>query len=440
MLLNVLEDVVKFCEARGAEAEVTGIKVREIIVTMERNDVNLCINQWLTGVGIRSVIDNCMGFASCNALDENTTRKTAEKAISMCRKTPPLPFSVFAPFRPLPEVRGLYDPEIESFDEEKAISAVEAMIEAARKDPRVSVDNGEFAVTLREEAISTSAGISAEERKSQFSWFLTGLACENAEAGQLEYQYGCTTRVKELYVEKTAKTLAQRILANLRPQRVDSFSGDLILGPEAVGTIIGDPLIFSVNANSVQKGQSVLSGRIGEKIASEVVTVTDNPCVAGDFNSRKFDREGAPHQDLTLVKKGVLTSFMYDSLTAHRENLSSTGNAVGTFREIPRIGISRFAIEQGTHTLQTILEETEKGLLMSRFAGTADYVSGDFSGTVKGAQFIRSGKIQYPIKEATITGNLYKILPAVCAVSQESYRYPKMILPFVKIPGMKITA
>lgn len=438
-LLSILEKVVHFCENQGAEAEVVGIKKKEIIVTLERNDIKLCIKQQTAGIGIRTLIKNSVGFSSCNSLEEDLAKEKAQKAIDMSRKTPPQPFSVFASPHPLPEVTGLYDPEIQNFDEETAISTADQMVTAAREDPRVFVDSGEFTAATGEKAVFNSSGVSVSERKSVFSWFLAGIAQEHNEIGPFEYQYGCTAQTNKVYCEKTAKILAERALANLHPQKIESFSGDLILGPEAVSALICDPVTFSVNATYVHKGQSVLAGALNRKIASDVVTIKDHALLPGNFNSSRFDREGTPHQALTVVKNGVLQSFMYDALAANRESRKSTGNAIGSFREIPRIGITNFMIERTSHNLPTMIEETDSGLFVTRFNGMCDQITGDFSGAVKG-QLITSGEIQYPVKEAIIGGNAFEILLKITDISEEAMKYSQMTLPYVHVQGMQITA
>lgn len=436
-LLQTLEDVVTFCEAQGADAEVFGIKIREIIITIERNDIKLSIEQYTTGIGIRTLIKHSLGFSACNSLRGDVVMETAENAVKMSRKTPPLAFAAIASPGTLPHIPGLYDSKIEDFDEEAAISSAERMIESARKDPRVSIDRGEFTAALEEKAVCTSSHISSAERKSRFSWVLIGLAREGREVSPLEHQYGFTTQTKELTVEESANQLTERILTTLHPQKSESFSGDLILGPEAVFTVI-DPLIRSVNAKNVYLGQSALEEKIKEAIAPTILTIRDDPTVEGDFNSSQFDREGTPHQNLNIIEKGVLKNFLYDSQTANREDKASTGNAVGTFREMPRIGSTNLILEGGLHSVETMVEETRKGLLIRKFNGTVSQLTGDFSGAVKGAQFITSGEIQYPVKEAFISGNIFMILSKINDISRETMSYPGKILPYIKIPAMKI--
>lgn len=436
-LLSTLENVVHFCERQGAESEVYGTKKRETIVSLERNDIKLCVQQVVTGIGVRTLIENSLGFACCNSLKGSTAKETAAKAVRMSKKTPPLPSNTFVGPFPLPEVSGLYDPGIETFDEEPAVSAARAMLTTAREDPRVSVDNGEVFISAEERAICTSSGISASEKRSRFSWYVVGMAREGTAVGSYEYQYGCTTRAKGLYLEETAQNLAEQALATLHPRKVSSFTGDLILGPDAVSTLIGDSVAFAANATNVHMRQSVLAGKEGEKIASDIVTITDDSTLPGDYNSSTFDREGSPHQKVVIIDKGILKGFMHHSMTAKLENRESTGNATGSFAEMPRIDITHFAVEKSSRNIQTMIEETEKGLLVSKYGGAGEDMSGDFSGALKGAQFIKSGEVQHPVKEVTVTGNVFEILPKISDISEETARFPKMVLPYVKVPGVQ---
>lgn len=439
--LDILEKAVRFCENQGAEeAEAFGVLLRELVVTLERNDIGLCIMQHITGMGIRTMVRKSVGFACCNSLEGEIVEDTAQRAIKMARKIPPLPCSAFAQPRPLSTIEGLYDPAVEGFDEQTAISTARRAILVTREDPRTSVDKGEFTIMIREKMISTSSGISAAEKKSRFSWFLMGKAKEGATVSSFAYQYGCTVKAKELYPLVTAQKMAAEAVAQLHPKNIEPFLGDVILGPQAVSYLIGNAIVFSANAHSVYKRQSPLLGNLGEKIASSSMTIRDNPTLPGDFNSSGFDREGTAHQNVLIVEKGLLRSFLYDSLAANRESRESTGNAVGTFRELPRIGISNLMVEKGSHRLETMIEETDKGLLVNKLSGTFDQISGDFSGALRGAQLVESGEIHHPVKQATISGNVFEILKRVDEVSSETARYPKMIMPYMRIPEMQIIA
>lgn len=436
-LLSVLEQVTHFCENRGAESEVYGIRKRETIISLERNDINHCTQQFITGMGIRACSGNQLGFACCNSIDSREVKKTAEKAIKMSRKTPPSPESiVFASPHRIPIIEGLYNGEIESFDAADAVKEARKMMEVLSEFRQISLDNGEFFVSREERAISSSHGISSSEYIGGFCWYLVAMAQEGGEVGSYEYEYGCTTQVKDINVEESARAVVEKALRNLHPRTCESFTGDVILGPEAVSTLVGDTVAFAVNATNVHMGQSALSGCRGQNIAADILTIKDDSTLPFTYNSSSFDREGTPHQAVTIVEKGVLNQFLYHTQSAFRDGIQSTGNATGSFAEMPRIDITHLIIEPSTTPLVRLIEETEKGLLISRFGGSGEDVSGVFSGGLKGSHLIESGEITHPVKGLTLQGNIFDILPNVCDVSSETARYPHMTLPSMKIENM----
>jgi predicted Zn-dependent protease len=434
----VLERTVQHCEHRGAESEVYGVQKKEIMVSLERNDINLCTQQFISGIGIRTSIEDRLGFACCNSIDKRAALKTADKAMKMSKKTPPAGNKIlFASPSKIPAIEGLFDQELPWFEATEAVNQAKKMVITTSEYPHISLDNGEFFVCAEKRAVCNSQGISLSECVGGFSWHLMVMAREGEEVGSYEYAYGCSTQKKAITVEETVRAAVKRALANLHAKKCAPFSGDIILGPEAVSTLLGDTIAFAANATNVHMGQSSLSGCEGKSIASSVLTVKDDSTLPYTYNSSSFDREGTPHQAVTIVKQGVLQQFLHHTQSAHQVHTESTGNATGSFAEMPRIDITHLIIEPSSTSLSKIIEETEEGLLVSRFTGSGEDISGAFSGGLKGSQRIQSGEITHPVKGITLQGNIFDILPNICAVSSETARYPHMTLPHVKIQSMQ---
>lgn len=437
-LLALLEDIVVFCEQRGTYAEAYGVKKREIIVSLERDDITLCVEQSISGIGIRTCMENRLGFACCNSIDRERALETAEKAVKMSRKTPPAQDNIqFAFPRSLPSLEGLLDTELTGFDAADAVHQARILLQVTSDYPHIRLDTGEFFVSEKERAVCNSNGISAGEHTGGLSWYLIVLAREGGEVGSFEYEYGCTTQVDERAVETTAQTAVTRALHNLHAQKCQTFSGDIILGPEAVSTLLGDTIAFAANATNVHMGQSSLSGRTGKAIASPKLTVRDDSTLPYSYNSSSFDREGCPHQAVPIIDDGILNHFLHHTQSAFREHTESTGNATGSFAEMPRIDITHLIIEPSSKSLTQLIEETEKGLLISRFSGSGEDVSGAFSGGLKGSHVISSGEVSHPVKGIALRGNIFEILPKICDISSETAQYPHMTLPYVKIASMR---
>lgn len=173
--------------------------------------------------------------------------------------------------------------------------------------------------------------------------------------------------------------------------------------------------IFS--ANSVQEKRSKLAGKLGEKTASEIVTLVDNPLLEGGYNSRSFDQEGYPAQINEVIKKGVLRTYLHNLRTAHKDGVKSTGNGSGG----RGVSLSNFYIEPGSVSKAEILAAAGEGVYINDLNGMhAGYspVSGDFSFGAEGFK-IENGKLGRPLNQFTVSGNIYSLLHEITGLGDD---------------------
>lgn len=164
--------------------------------------------------------------------------------------------------------------------------------------------------------------------------------------------------------------------------------------------------IFSIYA--IDKGYSKLKDKVGKKIASNKVTIIDNPHLKGGFATTSFDSEGVPTQNKEVVKNGILKTFLYNLSLAHKYNTKSTGNGGGGLYT----QVFNFYIEKGHVTKRELLKILSEGVYINGLRGIhagIDIISGDFSVGAEGF-LVESGKIAKPINQFTISGNIYDLL------------------------------
>lgn len=179
---------------------------------------------------------------------------------------------------------------------------------------------------------------------------------------------------------------------------VDSGFGGLVFH-EACG--------HSLEASSVAKGLSVFSDRIGEKIASDVVSLVDDGSIPNAWGSLGVDDEGTKTQKNILIKDGILKGYMIDRLNARRMNMDVTGSARReSYRFAPTSRMTNTYIDSGKSTKDEIIGNTEKGLFAKNVsAGSVNPATGDFNFSLSEAYLIENGKITKPVKGATLIGN-----------------------------------
>lgn len=207
---------------------------------------------------------------------------------------------------------------------------------------------------------------------------------------------------------RNAKTMAYAdyCMAGNMPIVVDNGFGGLMFH-EACG--------HSLEASSVAKGLSVFSNRIGEKIASDVVTLVDDGSITNSWGSLGVDDEGMTTQKNVLIEKGILKGYMIDKLNARRMNMRPTASARRqSYRFAPTSRMTNTYIDKGTSSREQIISSTEKGLFAKSIsAGSVNPATGDFNFSLSEAYLIENGKITKPVKGATLIGNGTKILQDV---------------------------
>jgi len=214
-------------------------------------------------------------------------------------------------------------------------------------------------------------------------------------------------------------------------------------------TVVLDPLVgcglidaFSpvFSADFLQKGKSLLKGKIGKRIASKAFTIIDDGCLAEGLNSSASDGEGVPSQKTVLVSEGVATSFLYDCYTANKDGVESTGNGMrGGFKNLPSVSPSNLFLLPGSLSKNELISEVSDGLYVLEAMGlhTIDPISGDFSIGISG-YWIEKGKISFPVRGAVISGNVLDLFKKVDAVSNKCSFVNNVGSPSIRIRDVDI--
>lgn len=221
----------------------------------------------------------------------------------------------------------------------------------------------------------------------------------------------------ELIAEKAAKRAL--LMLEAKPAPAGEFT--VVMSSQAGGTMIHEAVGHGLEADLVQQGLSVYAGKIGEKVASELVTVVDDATLPHHNGSFTVDDEGVPAQRKVLIKDGVLVGYMYDRLRALRDGVESTGNGRRqSYAHIPIVRMTNTFIDKGRDNPEDIIKDTKKGVLVVKMGGgEVNTVTGDFVFEVMEGYMIENGEITYPIRGATLIGNGPKALQDVDAVGND---------------------
>ena len=170
----------------------------------------------------------------------------------------------------------------------------------------------------------------------------------------------------------------------------------------------------------MQRNRTFLQGKMGQDVASDVVSILDNGRLPGGLATRPFDDEGNPTRATRLVDEGVLQAVLYDDYSAQKDGTNSTGNAArATHRSAPHLSPSNFYIQPGHQTPEELIAGVDQGLYVVNTMNTHSInpVSGDYSVSAQGF-WIENGKLGRPVNNVTIALPLDQILKNVTAVAR----------------------
>lgn len=441
-LAGLLEGLVKCALKKGAdEVEAFGQRFESREVWLESNRIKNAKSNPGHGIGLKVIKKNSMGFASANSLDEKDFDELCDKAFALASANLKDKYQKIPEPQGLTEIKGLYDPKLAALELKEVIGMARRLLAAAHEyDKRVTVDSGGVFVGTAEKAIVNSKGLVASEKASDITALIMGMARDGDEVSAFDMEFDGSVNLAGLKLEPVARKLAENVIKSLGARPARSFTGTVLLAPNAVQETLLGPIISAVNSNSVQKGMSRLAGKQGTRIASKILTIEDDGLLKAGLATSAFDREGQPHHKLAIIQEGVLASYLYNSYTARKEARQTTGHASGGYRSIPGIGPTNLLIKPGKASKAELVRGIKEGILVTRFSGNANFVSGDLSGTVKGGFYIRNGKIVHPITNTMIAGNVFEAIANISGISKEIEKVYSFRLPYLAVEGLSITA
>ncbi|HOX06194.1 MAG TPA: TldD/PmbA family protein [Planctomycetota bacterium] len=410
-------------------------------VKIEKNDIHLASSATSCGLGVRVFVEKALGFASTNSLDSAEAARAAGAAVTVARCTMPDEANELPEKAALPAVPGLHEEALAATTMAETLDLARTMLAAARDfDRRVTIDGGSVDVVTRRRAVVNTRGVAAEEISSHIIYLLMGMAKDGDDVSSFQFEFDVHRERARVDVAGLGRRLAGKVVATLGAGKGESFRGPVILSPDAAAEVLASPILFSADANMVQKGMSPFAGKLGQEVADARITVVDDGLLPGGVASSAFDREGVPHRPLTIVKDGTLQSYMYDTRTARRGGTRSTGHAVGGARSVPAIGPTNLTFAPGNVGKDEIIAGVDRGILVTRLSGGPDPVSGDLSGVVKGGFLIRKGEIAQPLTGTVIQANSYELLKKVTAVSRETETIYSFRMPYVRVEDVSVTS
>ena len=218
------------------------------------------------------------------------------------------------------------------------------------------------------------------------------------------------------------QTAVQQALTNLEARPAPAGAMTVVLGNGWPGVLLHEAVGHGLEGDFNRKGTSAFAGRIGERVAAKGVTVVDQGNIADRRGSLNIDDEGNPTGRTVLIEDGILTAYLQDETNARLMGTQSTGNGRReSYSATPMPRMTNTFMENGQYDPEEILASVDKGIYAVNFGGgQVDITSGKFVFSASEAWWVENGKLQYPVKGATIIGNGPEVLKHVSMIGNDT--------------------
>ena len=396
------------------------------------------------GLSFRGKINGKMGYSYSEILDEEAIKTLIEnaKSAALTIENDDVKF-IYDGDKEYKEI-DCFKKELEGINPDKYIELALQMEKECKKQCDKVINFSSCAIGYGKSTygIINSKGLNLKNERNSLSAYVIPII----EADGEKYDgmgYVLAQKLDDIKPDELAKQAIEEATSRIGGKSIPSGNYKIIINNEAMVSLLGTfSSIF--NSEQAQKGLSLLQGKEGEIIASDIVTLIDDPHLKDGLGTCSFDDEGVATYTKEIVTNGKLNTLLYDLKTANKAGVKSTGNGFkSSYASTVGVSETNFYIKSGEKTFDELCEIVKDGVIITEFAGLhsgASSVTGDFSLAAKGFM-IENGKKTFPVEQITIAGNFFTLLKDIEEVGcdlkfpMSSIGSPSIIVKELSIAG-----
>ncbi|MHA1930153.1 MAG: TldD/PmbA family protein [Candidatus Thorarchaeota archaeon] len=439
--------ILEQAEKVGADQAEASIVLREFALTRLANSIiDQNVAEKHASVNIILYFGKRKGSTNVEVFENNALIKVIESVARIAKLSPedadfksiPSPMEYSSQLK---DIELVSKSTLDADPEKRAEYAMTAIDIAHDTDKRISSVAGAISNATTEKVFFNSLGIEAYRAGTTSEINLTILASDGVEetAG-----WSSDTRrdFNQLKVEDVARIAATKATTGFGMVNIEPGEYEIVLEPAALSGFMFFINYFGFSAQNYQDYQSFLIDKIGEKVFSEKLSLWDDALDNRFASPTSFDAEGYPKSKLDLVEKGVVKNLVYDSKTATKDGVASTGhNARFWGRSLPFA--THLLVAEGDSDIEEMIAETKKGILVTHFhyQNAVNPVKGIFTGLTRdGTWYIENGEIKAPLRTLRYTDAAPRFLSDIDLVGKYSeIRDGGAIVPPMKLPSFRIS-
>jgi TldD protein len=421
---NLVEKVLTAATARGGDFAEIFVEDRHAnSATLDQRRIEELTSGRERGAGIRVVIGETTGFAHTADLSERGLLKAAEAAAAVARSGGGGTKTVALESYRDHATRATELPH--DVDKARKVEMMLLADDIARSQgsaiSQVQVGLGD---TSRRFVVANTDGVFAGDHQVRTRFNVQTVAVGDTGM-QTGYRPVAATRGFEWMtperITEAASKAAQQALTKLASRPAPSGDLPVVLAGGSGGILFHEACGHGLESDAILKQASVYAGMVGEKVASDLVTLVDDGTMLDEWGYLAIDDEGRPAARNVLIENGVLTDYMWDYMRARKEGRVSSGNGRRqTYAHLPMVRMTNTYLMAGTQTPEEIIASTSYGVYVAQLGGgQVNPTTGDFVFGMTEAYLIENGEITTPLRECNLIGNGPAVLKRVDAVAND---------------------
>lgn len=439
---NTALELLERAKKRGAtEGDIIIIEGRTSNVQVRLSTIDKITDSNYKTLGLRLFFGKRSAITSTSDISPESLNRLIEDTCSIAK----LPADDEYSGLPLPQY-GMKIKDVEVYDDNVHKVSMEDMIKLAgegesaafKYDRRITnSEGGTFSKRYTHVIYANTNGIYGNYETSMFIISVTPVATMDGLM-QRDNWYSAKRRFNQLDNPVTVgEEAAKRTVRRLGARKIHTQQAPVIFDPETASSLLNN-LCTALSGYSIYKGASFLVEMLNKQIASTDIAIYDEGTIPWGIGSKPFDAEGIATRKTAIVEKGILTSYLLDSYSARKLNLTSTGNASRSPGEPPVVAPTNFYLAPGNYSPSDIIKSVDSGLYVTELIGFGfNPVTGDYSRGAAGI-WIERGDLAYPVEEITIAGNLRDMLMQIEMVGNDLNFRQKVCAPTIKIGRLTI--
>ncbi len=376
------------------------------------------------GAGVRVISGDRTGYAYTEEITAENLRRAAEVASAVARGTGAVePVAIEGPDRRESFIT-VQLPLGEIADERRLEIMQRADAAALEYDPRIQMAIVDYYDEVRGRTIATSEGVYLTDELPLLFFIVQALGAAGGTrhlSRERLSRHSGFEMFDEVGPEEVARTAARESIAMLEARDAPAGRLDVVMQNGWGGVLVHEAVGHPLEADNIAREVGAFTGRLGQKVASDVFTMVDDGSLPNHRGTTNFDDEGTQMKRNVLIERGVLRKYMTDVLSARQIDMERTGNGRReSFRYIPIPRMTNTFIDTGSDDPAAIVRSTPRGLyVQSLSGGSVNPITGVFNFTCREAYMIENGRKTYPVKGATLVGSCLEVIANIDAVGTD---------------------